>query len=245
MPRPDYDAYLCAYLASFMTEHRRSLLPKVLLDRTRHLTVVLEDLHKPHNASACLRTCDCFGLQDVHVVENQNEFFAHRDIARGAPQWLTLYRHRDLAENTRPCLQSLKDAGFQIVMTSPHETDCQLETCDIRQPTALIFGNEKFGASPIAREMADHVMQIPMYGFAESFNISVALGVALHHLTWKLRQLDIDWQLTSEERIPLLRKWVQTANAKHLASLKQRFDELWHTGEIDTSVPPGWPETPV
>ncbi len=229
MSAPDYDAYLCAYLASFMSEHRRSLLPEVLLNRTRHLTVVLEDLNKPHNASACLRTCDCFGLQDVHIVENQNQFHAHRDIARGAPQWLTLHRHRDLDENTRPCLQSLKDAGFQIVMTSPHEPDCELETYDISRPTAIVFGNEKFGASETVREMADHVMRIPMHGFAESFNISVALGVCLHHLT-EAAATDPDWRCLLEERVlSLIRDWVQTANAKHLPSLKQRFDELWQS----------------
>ncbi len=241
MSEPDYDAHLCAYLASFLTEHKKELLPRVLLNRTRHLTVVLEDLYQTHNASACLRSCDCFGIQDVHVIENSNEFRAHRDIARGAPQWLTLHRYADHDDNTLTCLQGLRESGFRILMTSPHEPDCELETYDISQPTAVVFGNEKSGASQTVRDMADHVMQIPMFGFAESFNISVALAVCLHHLTWKLRQLDIDWQLTPEERVPLLREWVRTANSKHLSSLTQRFDELWRAGEIDTTAAPDWP----
>lgn len=236
-----YDDYLCAWLAGFLSDHRRELLPRVLAQRTRHVTVVLEDLHKPHNASACLRTCDCFGIQDVHVIENQNPFHAHRDIARGAPQWLTLHRHRKDVENTEPCLQQLRDAGFQIVMTSPHQPDGDLEEYDITRKTALVFGNEKAGASPVVRRMADHVLRIPMHGFSESFNISVALGVCLHHLTWKLRQSDVEWSLPPAERAVLLQRWVQTANAHCLEALRKRFDELWNAGEIDTTQPPDWP----
>lgn len=222
MHSPEIDRDLRAYLATFLTDHKRELLPRLLLNRTRHLAVVVEDIYQPHNASACLRSSDCFGVQDVHVIENRNEFTTNRAVSLGAGQWLTVHRY-DGRNSTMDCLNGLRRSGHTIVMTSPHAADCDLETYDIRQPTALVFGNEKDGASDTVRHMSDHVMRIPMFGFSESFNISVAVAVCLHHLVWRMRQLDLNWQLTLEERETLLMEWVRCASGKRLAALEAKF----------------------
>lgn len=236
---------LTSYLAGFLTDHRKNLLQRLILERTRHLTVVVEDICHDHNASACLRSCDCFGIQDFHVIENQNQFDIAVDIARGATKWLTLHRHdhsESQPDSTTPCIQQLKQAGYQIVVTSPHNADCDLETYDISKPTALVFGNEKEGASATAVQLADHVMRIPMYGFTESFNISVAAAVCLHNLVWRMRQLDIDWRLSNSEREALIHEWVRTSTGHRLSALTERFHKTWSPGNNtnDLELWPDW-----
>lgn len=234
MPRLDRD--MRTYLASFLSDHRRELLPRLLQHRTRYLTVVVEDIYQQHNASACMRSCDCFGVQDIHVIENTNKYEVNDKVALGSAQWLTTHRHDD----TATCLRTLKDRGYAVVMTSPHEPTCELESFELTQPTALVFGNEKFGASDTARHMADHVMRIPMYGFTESFNISVAMAVCLHHLVWRMRESGFDWKLTPDQRDELLDEWVQAASEARLGSLQRRFTELMAAG-----TPPAldnWPD---
>ncbi len=238
-----YQRELTSYLAGFLTPHKRELLPHLLMHRTRHLTVVIEDIHHSHNASACLRSCDCFGVQDVHIIENRNEYDVNHAVALGASQWLTIEKFNDPeADNTTTCLNELKSRGYSIVMTSPHQFDTELETYDISQKTALVFGNEKDGASATVRQLSDHVLRIPMFGFTESFNISVAVAVALHHLVWRLKQLDISWQLQPEERDELLRQWVRIASGRKLRQLQQRFrDAVWNPDEpVDESQL--WPD---
>ncbi|MDA1161820.1 MAG: RNA methyltransferase [Planctomycetota bacterium] len=244
LKNPLYERELTSYLAGFMTDQRRDLLQRLILERTRHLTVVVEDMCHAHNASACLRSCDCFGIQDFHVIENRNRFDVARDIARGATQWLTMHRHESSdrhCDTTTACIERLKADGYQIVTTSPHAADCDLETYDITKPTALLFGNEKEGTSQTARALSDHVMRVPMYGFTESFNISVAVAVCLHHLVWRLRQLDLDWRLSSAEREELLHEWVRTSSGHRLKALTKRFQESWTP---DTVTPPQdlWPD---
>ena len=233
-----YQRELTSYLAGFLTPHRKDVLQRLILERTRHVTVVVEDICHAHNVSACLRSCDCFGIQDFHVIENRNRFDVAADIARGATQWLTMHRHdysESLPDSTRACIEKLKQDRYQIVVASPHDADCELETYDISKPTALLFGNEKEGVSPNAMQLATHIMRVPMYGFTESFNISVAVAVCLHHLVWRMRQLDFDWQLSPAEREELLHDWVRISTGHRLNSLVKRFDQ-------DRSAGGGWSE---
>lgn len=227
---------LRTYLASFLSDHRRELLPRLLMHRTRFLTVVVEDIYQSHNASACVRSCDCFGVQDIHIIENKTTYEVNDKVALGSAQWLTTQRYQD----TATCLQKLKDRGYAIMMTSPHEPTCELETFSLTGPTALVFGNEKFGASDTVRQMSDHVLRIPMYGFTESFNISVAVAVCLHHLVWRLRESPFEWKLKEDEREALLDVWVQHASEGRLASLTRHFEQLVAQGS-----PPkldNWPQ---
>lgn len=235
---------LSSYLAGFLTEHRKSLIQRLVLERTRHLTVVVEDLYQAHNASACLRSCDCFGIQDFHVIEGRNRFDVARDIARGSTQWLTLHRHpptENQPNSTQACIERLRASGYQIVVTSPHDSNCELETCDISRPTALLFGNEKEGASPTAMQFASHIMRVPMYGFTESFNVSVAVAVCLHHLVWRMRQSDVNWRLAPEEREALLHEWVRVSTGHRLPALIRRFHENRENDHVQTDQTE-WPD---
>ena len=192
---------LIDYLSKIVTDERWNLMNKTIADRTRYLTVVLEDIYQPHNASAVLRTCDCFGVQDVHIIENQNEYTVNPDIALGASKWLNLKKYNKEENNTLMCINSLKEEGYRIVATTPHTNDVNLDSFNLENgKTALLFGSEQPGLSELALDHADEFLKIPMLGFTESFNISVSASIILHHLRLKLNQSEIEWQLSKDER---------------------------------------------
>ena len=216
---------LVDYLARFVTDERRARMHEVLAKRTRYLTVVVEDIYQPHNASAVLRTCDGFGVQDVHIIENRNEYRLNPGVELGTAQWLTLHRYRGVGDNTPTAIDSLRAAGYRIVATTPHTDQVALEELDLaRGPVALLFGNELDGLSETALEAADEHLVIPMYGFVESFNISVSAAIVLHHLTRRMRAEAPDWQLSEKERQALLLRWLRR-NVKNHAAIERQFLE--------------------
>lgn len=201
---------LIEYLKDFISESRWQRINEVLDQRTQHLTVVLEDIYQPHNASAVLRSCDGFGIQDVHVIENNNQFDASSQITIGADQWLSIHRYRiEGHDNVSDCFENLRSKGYQIVATTPHENDYNLNSLDITKPTALVFGTELEGVTDQVLEQSDAFVKIPMSGFSESFNISVSAAICLYDTSTRLRQSDIEWNLTSKKREELLLEWVQ------------------------------------
>lgn len=216
---------LIDFLSSFITDNRYSQLREVLKNRTRYITVVLEDIYQSQNASAVLRTCDCFGIQDVHIIENKNEYKINPDVALGASKWLSMNYYNKTENNTLDAINKLKADGYRIVATTPHTNDVNLEDFSLSDgKTALVFGTELTGISDIVYENADEFMKIPMYGFTESFNISVSAAVILHHLTYKLRNSDIDWQLEENESDELLLNWIRSS-IKKSKLLEKRFYE--------------------
>ncbi len=225
--RNGYDKELIEYFMQFISPERRKRLYEVLQERSRYLAVVLEDIYQPHNASAVLRSCDAFGIQDVHVIENRNSFRISDGVALGTGQWLDIHRWRDRdKDNTRKAVLSLKEEGYRIVATSPHTDDVNLEEFDLEAgKAAFLFGNELDGLSPEAMELADEYMKIPMHGFVESLNISVCCAVTLHHLSWKLRRSETcGWRLSPEERERLLLGWLR-GSVKNASRLEEHFNE--------------------
>ncbi len=203
------DKALIRYLEGFITERRRALFRKVLEHRTRYLTVVLEDLYQPHNASAVLRSCECFGIQDVHIIENRNKYTVNPDIALGASKWLNLIKYHGEENNTRRAVESLRGQGYRIVVTVPGEAATPLERFDLsRGKAALFFGTEMNGLTDTAISMADEKLVIPMYGFTESFNISVSAGIILSHLVPRLHRSE-GWQLSPEEKETIYFEWLK------------------------------------
>ena len=200
---------LIDYLAGFVTENRLATFRKVIESRTRHITVVLEDLYQMHNASAVLRTCECFGIQDVHVVENKNTFSINPDIALGASKWLTLYKHNLSEVNPTAICSKLRSMGYKIVATIPGEGAFNLEEFNPLEKTALLFGTELEGLSRDFTREADEMIKIPMFGFTESFNISVSAGIILHQLLQKVRNSNITWKLPPEEADEILLNWLK------------------------------------
>ena len=206
---------LINYLSKVVTDERWQIMNKVIADRTKYLTVVLEDLFQPHNASAVLRTCDCFGVQDVHIIENENMYMVNPDVALGSSKWLDLKRYNTKENNTIECINNLKEQGYRIVATTPHTNDVDLDKFDITKgKTALLFGSELPGLSKLAMSHSDEFLKIPMFGFTESFNISVSASIILHHLRLKMMESDINWQLKETEKNQILLNWLKQSIKK-------------------------------
>ena len=190
-----------------VSESKKEMYDRIASQRTNHLTVVLENIHQEHNASAVLRSCDCFGIQNLHVIEKNNRYKVQRDIALGAGRWVDVFNYDQGEQPTRDCLLKLKDRGYKIVATTPHERDVTIHELPLDQPIALVFGTEKKGISKEVVELADEFVRIPMYGFTESFNISVSAALALNILRQRLEQSDLSWKLNDEEQTLLKIKW--------------------------------------
>jgi len=200
---------LLSYLEGFVTEKRKDLFKKVLDQRTRHFTLVLENIYQQHNSSAVVRSCDIFGVQDVHVIENTYSSKVSRHVARGSQKWLSFHRYRKDTNNTVECFDKLHKEGYQIIATTPHNDSCYLHDFDISKKSAFVFGVEKEGVSDYVKKNADGFLKIPMVGFTESLNISVAAAIILENLTTRLRASEIDWELTNEEKDSLYQEWIR------------------------------------
>jgi len=198
------------YYSDLITAERLQKMKKVLQNRTRYISVALENIFQPHNASAVLRSCDAFGIQDVHIIENSNTFSSNPAVDMGTSQWLTLQRYRNRENNSVQAIESLKNQGYRIVATSPHSDDIHLDEFDLSKGKAVfLFGTELDGLTPEALAAADEYVKIPMYGFVESFNISVCAALTLHHLVLNLHDSELNWHLSEYEQMTLLHKWLR------------------------------------
>lgn len=197
------------FLEEFVTENRRDLIDRTVNDRTRYITLALEDIFQPQNASAVIRSCDCFGVQDLHVIENRNEYNLNPDVVLGSSKWVDLHRYNEKENNTLDTIKELKSKGYRIIATSPHADDILLPDFDLNKgKAAFFFGTELTGLSNEVMEQADEYVKIPMYGFTESFNISVSAALVLNHLATSLRRSNIDWQLSEAEKLELKLEWL-------------------------------------
>lgn len=220
--RNDQRKELIDYLKGFIKVERWETIDRVIANKTKHLTIVLEDIHKPHNANAVLRSCEGFGIKDVHIIENRTNFDTAYPVSMGAHKWLDLYRYKDYADNIETCFNHLKNEGYQVIATTPHEKDQTLNQLDITKKTALVFGTEKFGISDRVKELADGFVKIPMYGFSESFNISVSAAICLYDLTTRIKKDGINWELSEEGREALTLDWL-TRSIKAGNELVEKF----------------------
>lgn len=218
----DINTKLLTYLEGFVTDKRKKLFRNILQDRTRHFTVVLEDIYQQHNASAVIRSCDIFGIQDVHVIENKYKSKVSKNIAKGSQKWLSFHNYKEDTNNTLECLNSLKSKGYQIIATTPHNNSCSLHDFDISKKSAFVFGVEKTGVSDLVMNNADKILRIPMVGFTESLNISVAAAIILENLSHQLRNSALDWTLTVEEQQILYTSWIEKT-IKNVDEIKERF----------------------
>ncbi len=192
---------------SIISESKKEMYERISKERTNHITVVLENIYQEHNASAVLRTCDCFGIQTLHAIEKNNQYKVQRDIALGAGRWVDLYNYDQGESPTGDCITKLKNKGYRIVATTPHEKDVTIQELDLTKPIALVFGTERRGISEEIIALADEFVRIPMYGFTESFNISVSVALVLQVLRDRLEQSDINWKFDEQEQILQKIKW--------------------------------------
>lgn len=203
------------HLSEFVLPRRLQLFDQVLDQRTRYITVALEDIYQSQNASAVLRTCECLGIQDIHIIEDRNKYKLNPDVVMGSTKWLSLHRYNKSSSPSLEAIQQLKAKGYRIVATTLHDNDIELP--DLKLPSgriALFFGTELTGLSQTVLDNADEYVKIPMHGFTESFNISVSAAIILHHLSSELRQSDLKWQLSRQEKNELKLSWLRQSIKK-------------------------------
>lgn len=211
---------LITYFEQLVTPERLQKIKAFLLLRTRHVSVALEDLYQSHNAAAIVRSCEAFGVQDLHCITDKNKFQVKNTIASGAAKWLTLQEHK----TTDGCIALLKERGYTVVATSP-DAATTLESISLDQKIVLFFGTEQDGLSQSAIEQADQLIKIPMFGFTQSLNVSVSVGICLQQVTTRLRNSTINWQLSAAEQDDLYLVWLKQS-VPHADLLEKRFLEL-------------------
>lgn len=204
------DSAIIQTLRQYMLEERFERLQAVADERMRGLCVVLESLYDPGNQAAVFRTAEAHGLVDVHVIKPENATKTNaRQVSRGAEKWLDIHLWKD----TDQCVERLKSQGFQIAV-SDLEAASPLEAIDFSKPTAVVFGSERFGISDTMRAAADVRFKIPMHGFVQSFNISVAAAITLHTARRRrARAIGADTDITPAQRDEMLAIWMRRSVA--------------------------------
>ncbi len=213
-----FNTDLLTYLEDFLTEGRKQRFLEVLQNRTKYITVAIEDVFQLHNTSAVIRSCDAFGIQEVHVVEDRFGQRLDKNIAMGAEQWVDVNRYG----TTSDCITTLKDRGYQIIATTPHNDSGMLSEFKLHTKTALFFGTEKEGLSEEVMQKADGYLKIPMVGFSESLNISVSAAIIIQHLTQKLRVSNVSWQLSDIEILEKRLDWTKKS-IKDVEGIIERY----------------------
>jgi tRNA (guanosine-2'-O-)-methyltransferase len=209
---------LQVFLEEMLTSERKEKFGEILAYRTKHFTVALEDVYQMHNASAVIRSCDVFGIQEAHVIETKYAKRIDKNIAMGAQKWVDVKAY----DSIQDCIDHLKSKGYRIAATTPHGNSMLLDDLDITPKTAFFFGTEKNGLSPQIIEQSDLQVKIPMFGFTESLNVSVSVAIILNQLRKKLNESDIHWQLTEAEIAEKQLDWTKKS-IKNVDAIIARF----------------------
>lgn len=208
MDQPTQNKLLVNHFTKYITDHKREFLEKVLDLRTRYITVVLEEIHQSQNASAVIRTCECMGIQDVHIIENEVKYSVNRRVVKGSYKWVDIIKYPK-GNGAVICYEKLKKEGYKILVTDPSPDGVSIHDVPVDEKIALVMGNELNGTSDYALSQADMKVRIPMYGFTESMNISVSAAICLNTLVPKLHQSEFEWQLSSAEKDDIRLRWLR------------------------------------
>lgn len=197
------------HLAQFVSDHKKAFIEKVLEHRTRYVTVVLENIYQSQNASAAVRTCECMGLQDIHIVEDTAKYHLNIRVLKGSYKWMDLHRYRTRqANNIATCYDQLRKDGYRILVADPAEDGISIDDLDVSAgKMALVFGNELRGASAYSLAHGDQKIKVPMFGFTESLNVSVSVAICLNTILHKLRRSGAAIGLTEEEKHVIRLAW--------------------------------------
>ena len=196
------------YLSEFLLESRVETLNRALDMRTEYITVMTENMFHAQNASAIVRHCEAFGVQNIHTVEELCPFLPTLNIALGTDKWIDINRHATTAD----AVKVLREQGYRIIATTPHHKSCTPETFDVKRGKfALVFGTEKTGVSAEILAEADEYLQIPMCGMVDSLNVSASAAILIYMLSQRMRLECEDWRLSEEKRIRILYDWYRYA----------------------------------
>ena len=215
------DQNLLNYLEGFLTENRKEGFLRVLQNRTKHFTIAMEDVYQLHNTSAVMRSCEVFGIQELNVIEQKFGKRIDSEIAMGAQKWVDVFRFNSV----QGCLDSMREKGYQIIATTPHNDSCLLHEFDITKPAALFFGTESEGLSDEVLQQADGFLKIPMVGYTESLNISVSAAIIIQDITNRLRQSNLNWKLSEDEMLEKRLDWARKS-IKDIEYIERKY---WET----------------
>jgi tRNA (guanosine-2'-O-)-methyltransferase len=209
-------------LRLMLTDHRRERIDAVVRHRYKTLSLVVEDIRDPHNQAAVLRTAEGFGLLTAHVIDTADDtFHPNRGITKDADKWMTIRRHDAVV----PCLDELKAQGIALYAGALDATSVSLYDLDVTRPCAFVFGNEHRGVSKELRERADKLFVIPMRGFVESFNVSVAAAVCLSHAVHQRELAGMKSDMTEAEREALRTAYERKSLGNRLLKAAERMGE--------------------
>lgn len=206
--------FLTQKFGEFLSDERKQYMESVLENRTDFLRVILEDIRDPHNANAIIRSGECLGIQHYHIIENENVFKLGRGVSRGAIKWVDVHQYPESNTPTKDVFKDLKSKGFKIVATSPNKQACSPEDLSLDQPIAIVLGNERDGISEEAKTLADDFVRLPMHGFTESYNVSVAAGITLYSLISKIRSFVENWQFDERTKDDYRLQWYKKCMAR-------------------------------
>ena len=208
------------YLESFLLESRINTLNNALDMRTEYLTVMTENMFHAQNASAIVRHCEAFGVQNIHTVEELCPFLPTLNIALGTDKWIDIKRHATTAD----AIKDLRNEGYRIIATTPHHQRCTPETFDVKKGKfVLVFGTEKTGVSEEIMAEADEFLQIPMCGMVDSLNVSASAAILIYMLSQRMRLECDDWHLSDEKRTRTLYDWYRYAVRDSEALLERKY----------------------
>jgi tRNA (guanosine-2'-O-)-methyltransferase len=204
------NSLLIDHFSKYISDHKKEFLDQVLNQRTRHITMVLEEIYQSQNASAVIRTCECMGIQDIHIVENEVKYSVNRRVLKGSYKWVDLIKYKGKDKSgAATCFEQLKKQGYKILVTDPSPDGVSIYDLPIDQKMAVVMGNELHGTSEFALSQADMKVRIPMYGFTESLNISVSAAICLNTLVPKMRASEVPWQLSQPEKDEIRLRWLR------------------------------------
>lgn len=208
-------AYLTDKFASFISDERKETIGQVLNNRTKHIRVVLEDLIDSHNVNAIFRSGESLGIQHFHVIDNKQHFKLGKGVSKGSNKWIDIHRHNTVdTNNSEAAIEQLKEQGYQLFVTTPSSEANPFTEIAITKPLALVFGNEKRGISNLMKQKADQLIGIPMYGFTESFNVSVTAAILLHNFVNRMHQEVKNWQFSDQEKAKYRLLWYKKCMAR-------------------------------
>ena len=208
------------YLSSFLLESRIDTLNRALDMRTEYLTVMTENMFHAQNASAIVRHCEAFGVQNIHTVEDLCPFLPTLNIALGTDKWIDVKRHATTAD----AIKDLRKEGDRIIATTPHHQSCTPETFDVKRGKyVLVFGTEKTGVSEEIMAEADEFLQIPMCGMVDSLNVSASAAILIYMLSQRMRLECDNWHLSDEKRARTLYDWYRYAVRDSEALLERKY----------------------
>ena len=199
---------LTDHFAQYISDHKKDFITRVLDQRTRHITMVMENIYQSQNASAVVRTCECMGLQDIHIIEDHSKYQVNIKVLKGSNKWLDLIRYKTKnINNSEACFKVLRERGYKIIVTDPSPDCVSIDEVSVQDKVAIVMGNELKGISSYAQEHCDLRVKIPMYGFTESMNISVSAAICMNTLMPKLRNSSVNWHLSDEEKKDIRLQW--------------------------------------